>query len=90
MSNLLDRCCDAYQDGSVLSEWPDEKGMAAALRTIAAEILEHHHRSGARAIAQLLLEAADQDPDTDDDSEPPETWHSHPSLTVEQRNPNLR
>lgn len=25
-----------------------------------------------------------------DDDEPPETWDTHPSLTVEQRNPTLR
>lgn len=88
MSDLLDRCIDAW--------WPEDEdrdGFAAVLRLIAAEILEHHHRASAREVAQMLLEAATTAPppeDEDDDDEPPLSWADHPSLTVEQRNPTLR
>lgn len=42
-----------------------------------------------------LYDLWEEPPDPDDydddiDDEPPETWDSHPSLTVEQRNPTLR
>lgn len=40
----------------VLSEW--HQGPDPTLRVIAAEILERHHRAGAREIAKLLLDAA--------------------------------
>ena len=94
MAELFDRCIDAHDEAQV---WPyydtQSQAIAAVLRTIAAEILEHHHRASAREIAQLLLMAADNgptEPDEPKDEEPPETWASHPSLTVEQRNPTLR
>lgn len=81
-SDLRFLCADAYDDAD-----DHEAGIAAVLRTVAAEILELHHRAGAREIAQLLLEAADQDPDpAPDDDEPPETWDTHPSLTPAERN----
>lgn len=88
MSDLFDRCNAAYD-----ATYSHEDGMAAVLRAIAAEVLEHHHRASAREIAQLLLMAADNgptEPDEPEDEEPPETWASHPSLTAEQRNPTLR
>lgn len=44
-------------------------------------------------LARLLkMEAADEliDCVDDDDEEPEDDWKSHPSLTAEQRNPNLK
>jgi hypothetical protein len=87
MADLFDRCDAAYD-----ATYSHEDGLAAVLRTIAAEILEHNHRGSAREIAQMLLMAADNGPTEpeEQDEEPPETWPSHPSLTVQQRNPTLR
>lgn len=77
---LLERCADAAD--------VDLLDVAAVLRAVADEILEHHHRGTAREVAQLLLEAAGtvEEPEPDD----PKDWDDHPSLTAQERNPNLR
>lgn len=62
MSDLLYRCCDAYDYALPDSDLGEERGIAAVLRFIAAEILEHHHRASARDVAQLLIRAADCEP----------------------------
>lgn len=87
MVELFDRCQAAYDVA-----YSHEDGLAAVLRTIAAEILEHNHRCSAREIAQMLLMAADNGSSTDEpeDEEPAETWATHPSLTPAERNPSLR
>lgn len=87
MADLLDRCIDLNDAAYDMAD-----GMANVFRTIAAEILEHHHRASAREIAQILLIAADNGstaPDEPEDEEP-EAWATHPSLTPAERNPSLR
>lgn len=46
----MNDCLVAYQATD-----NDQERIAAVLRTVAAEILDHHHRSSAYRIAQLLL-----------------------------------
>lgn len=81
MTDLFDSCWDAYETAD-----DHEAGMRAMLRAVADEILEHHHRASAREVAQLLIEAATPEPQEDE----PDDWDDHPSLTAQERNPNLR
>ena len=89
--DLLTRCLVAYDDAAddldTLVEFANRQCMAAVLAHLAAEIIVMHQREprlGVHELARLLtLEAASELADWANDDD-------HPSLTAEERNPDLR
>lgn len=80
---ILNRCIEAYEQGCRLDwDYDDEAPMRRVLRELADYIRNNHYRSTGREIA-ILLDTAGVDP-------PAEPNDPHPSLTAQERNPNLR
>jgi hypothetical protein len=101
-NTLLGRCLVSYEEAfeQEISSWPDSsarrRGVAAVLEHLAAEMLVLNQRDDRLTVHQLAriltLEAAGELAgwDEEPDNEPEDDWRTHPSLTPEQRNPNLR
>ena len=83
---LLQIAVDAYNDHIARHDYDisdDEAPMGAVLRALAGYIRTNHYRSEGRAIAVLFDAAAGPEPQ-------PEPYEPHPSLTPQERNPNLK
>lgn len=104
-STMLGRCCLAYYEEFDSNRNPSDYfyslqlGMAHVFELLAAEITvlrQENPGLSAEAFARQLLDEADMGDDTWPDQEEDEEqvgedeWHTHPSLTPEQRNPNLQ
>ena len=100
-NTLLGRCVVAYEEALntiSVNSLRRRAGLAAVLEHLAAEIIVMHQREPRLTVHELArrltLEAAGElagwADDADDDDEPEDDWHSHPSLTAEQRNPTLQ
>jgi hypothetical protein len=98
---MLGRCvlahAEGFDDGGDPHHWPDRlrQCMAQVFESLAAEITVMRQAEpalSAEDFARFLLaeanfledEQVELDPEEDED--PPEEWHTHPSLTPAQRN----
>lgn len=91
---ILDRCLAAYDDVLELIEDVSDPApllVATVMEHLAGELRVMAERSPQLTVQEVAVilrkEAAAVPIPT---GEPEETWLTHPSLTVEQRNPTLR
>jgi len=102
-NTLLGRCTVALKEAlapsvplTIEQSAAARRGVAAVLEHLAAEMLVLNQRNDRLTVHELArtltLEAAGELAgwDEEPDDEPEDDWRDHPSLTPEQRNPNLR